>query len=295
MKSIGLVVRSDVPDAIPLAKELVKWCKDNGHAVVGSKETASISGVTLDKVVPEDDLAFSADPIVTLGGDGTLIGVARRAKESAPVLLGVNFGTLGFLTEISPEDCLASLKEVLAGDACLGKREMLRAQVFREGKSIFECQAVNEALVQKGTRERLLTLEVKSDDNEILQLKGDGLIISTPTGSTAYSLAAGGSIVHPNLSVILLSPVCAHSLTARPLILPSDMNISVGIPGDYDGEVFLLVDGQESCLLQANDEVRVERSPHSVNFVQSKTKTYFEILRTKLRWGLRNLERGVTE
>lgn len=169
---------------------------------------------------------------------------------------------------------------------------MLRTEVVRHGEVIFSCQAVNEALVQKGTRERLLALDVTADGREVMQLKGDGIILSTPTGSTAYSLAAGGSIVDPRVSVILLSPVCPHSLTARPLILSDDVEVTVGVPATYEGEVFLLVDGQESCELQAQDIVRVSRSENSVTFVQSQTNSYFDILRTKLRWGLRNVEHG---
>ncbi len=123
-----------------------------------------------------------------------------------------------------------------------------------------------------------------------MDLKGDGLIVATPTGSTAYSLAAGGSIVHPEISALLLSPVCPHSLTARPLILPSEKRITIEVPDNYEGQVFLLVDGQESFSLEPGDEVRVTRSPQVVTFVQSKRKSYFEILRTKLRWGVRNVE-----
>jgi len=205
-------------------------------------------------------------------------------------LLGVNFGTLGFLTEIAPDECLGTLDDVLNSNALLGKRDMLLASVYRDNKELFTCQGVNEALVQKGTRDRLLTLNLHVEGQPIMDLKGDGLIVATPTGSTAYSLAAGGSIVHPEISALLLSPVCPHSLTARPLILPSEKRITIEVPDNYEGQVFLLVDGQESFSLEPGDEVRVTRSPQVVTFVQSKRKSYFEILRTKLRWGVRNVE-----
>ncbi len=295
VKTIGLVVRGEVPEAVQLACRVVEWCHSNGYEVIGSQETAKDCSVKLDRVIPEPELVSQADPIVTLGGDGTLIGVARHVREQNPVLLGVNFGTLGFLTEIAPEECLETLEDVIHSRALLGKRDMLLASVFRGGRELFSCQGVNEALVQKGTRDRLLTLKLFIDEQPIMLLKGDGLITATPTGSTAYSLAAGGSIVHPEISALLLSPVCPHSLTARPLILPSEKKVSLEIPRDYDGSVFLLVDGQESFSLEPGDEVRVTRSPREVTFVQSKRKSYFEILRTKLRWGVRNVEKESSE
>jgi len=290
LKTVGLVVRAEVPEAVDLAKRVVLWCHEKGHTICGSHELADKLDVQLDKIVSEEELAVKADPIVTLGGDGTLIGVARHVKANAPVLLGVNFGTLGFLTEIAPDECLGTLDDVLNSNALLGKRDMLLASVYRDNKELFTCQGVNEALVQKGTRDRLLTLNLHVEGQPIMDLKGDGLIVATPTGSTAYSLAAGGSIVHPEISALLLSPVCPHSLTARPLILPSEKRITIEVPDNYEGQVFLLVDGQESFSLEPGDEVRVTRSPQVVTFVQSKRKSYFEILRTKLRWGVRNVE-----
>ncbi|MCI5064686.1 NAD(+)/NADH kinase [bacterium] len=290
-KTIGLVARIGVPEVVPYAQQIVEWCRREGHDVVGSPATEEFCGLSCDRTVEEYEIASVADPIVTLGGDGTLIGVARQARENTPVLLGVNFGTLGFLTEIAPEEALSVLQAVVAGDAALARREMLLAEVIRDGEVKFSCQAVNEALVQKGTRDRLLTLDVTADEQRVIELKGDGIIVSTPTGSTAYSLAAGGSIVAPSLSVVLLSPVCPHSLTARPLILSGDTTIAVKVPEDYEGEVFLLVDGQESFELHPRDAVKVSRSPHAVTFVPSSTKSYFDILRTKLRWGQRNDER----
>jgi NAD+ kinase len=232
-------------------------------------------------------LAHQADPIVILGGDGTLIGVGRYVEKSSPTLVGVNFGNLGFLTEIAPEELFTTIEAVLAGSAAIGTRSMLRAEVWRNETLLFSSQAVNDAVVQKGARARLLDLDIAVNGEEIMRLRCDGLIAATPTGSTAYSLAAGGSIVHPSLAVMLVTPICAHSLTSRPLILPLDAAFSVSIP-QYEGRVFLMIDGQDNVELRSGDVVRITKAKNTVKFVKSPRKSYFDILRTKLNWGIRN-------
>jgi NAD+ kinase len=265
---------------------LIAWARDNKHTVILEQESSRIIDFNGESL-PAEKLVTVADPIVTLGGDGTLIGVARYVSGDSPVLLGVNFGNLGFLTEIAPVELFNTLDRVFAGTAQFGERNMLQTDVMRQGKCVFSSQAVNDSVIQKGARDKLLDIDFAVEGEDVMRIRADGLIISTPTGSTAYSLAAGGSIVNPSLSVVLITPICAHSLTLRPLILGLDSVLTARIPA-YDGEVVLMVDGQVSFQLITGDVVRVTRARHKVKFVKSPTKSYFDILRTKLNWGIAN-------
>lgn len=285
MAIVGLVIRPGIKRATQLGREVLEWAEQRNHSVMCESTTAKL----LDRGagVSHEELARRADPIVTLGGDGTLIGVARYVGDPAPVLLGVNFGNLGFLTEISPKETVPTLDTVLSKRASIALRSILSAEVVRGEEVVFRSQAVNDVVIQKGTRDRLLDIDFAVDQEDVMRMRGDGLIVATPTGSTAYSLAAGGSIVYPSLSVVLITPICAHSLTNRPLILSLDSILTATIPR-YDGRVFVTFDGQVSFSLQSGDVIRVTRSKHIVKFVRSPHKSYFEILRTKLNWGIGN-------
>jgi len=286
MATIGLAIRGGIERAVSLGREIVAWAGPRGHKVLCETETAKLLELS-EGGISAQELANKADPIVILGGDGTLIGVGRYVDKNSPTLLGVNFGNLGFLTEIAPEELFGTIESVLAGSAAIGSRSMLLAEVWRGEEKIFSSQAVNDAVVQKGARARLLDLDIAVNGEEIMRLRCDGLIAATPTGSTAYSLAAGGSIVHPSLAVMLVTPICAHSLTSRPLILPLDANFSVSVPS-YEGRVFLMIDGQDNVELRSGDVVKITKAKNIVKFVKSSRKSYFDILRTKLNWGIRN-------
>ena len=286
MAIIGLVLRPGVEEARGLACEISQWEKKNNHTLLVEEHSAELLECQSQSVTSEH-LVREADPIVTLGGDGTLIGIGRHVTTPAPLMVGVNFGTLGFLTEITPSEVFNALESVIDGTAQVGERIMLRATVTRDGKEVFSCQAVNDAVIQKGSRDPLLDLDLHVQGENVTRLRADGVILATPTGSTAYSLAAGGSIVHPSLEVVLVTPVCAHALTSRPFLLPLSFQVDVHIP-EYRGEVFLSVDGQESCKLTPGDTVSIRRSEHVVRFVLSESKSYFNILRRKLNWGIAN-------
>jgi len=286
MATIGLAIRGGIERAKSLGHELFAWAAPRGHTVVCESETAKLLGLS-EGGLSAAELAHAADPIVILGGDGTLIGVGRYVDKSSPTLVGVNFGNLGFLTEVTPDELFSTVESVLAGSAAIGTRSMLRAEVWRDEQIIFSSQAVNDAVVQKGARARLLDLDIAVNGEEIMRLRCDGLIAATPTGSTAYSLAAGGSIVHPSLAVMLVTPICAHSLTSRPLILPLESSFSVSVPL-YEGRVFLMIDGQDNVELRSGDVVKITKAKNTVKFVKSPRKSYFDILRTKLNWGIRN-------
>ncbi len=283
---IGLVIKSGVGAAIELARQVAHWTNAQGHELLVDHESSKVLD-HFSGVFQRDELAARANPIITLGGDGTLISVARHVYSDSPVLIGVNFGCLGFLTEVSPQDLFGVLDAVLGQRADIAVRSMLAVEVNRADRVIFSSQAVNEAVVIKGASDRLLALDLAVNHEDVSRIKADGLIVATPTGSTAYSLSAGGSIVAPWLSVVLVTPICAHSLTSRPLVIDNDSLVEIGIP-QYEGEVFVNVDGQVSHALQTGDIVRLRRSPNSVKFVRSSSQSYFEILRTKLNWGLTN-------
>ena len=286
MAKIGFVVRQGIEAAIALGHELMEWCARNGHQLMFEKGTARIFNIE-DPGLWQGDIASLSEIIVTMGGDGTLIGVARHVRDNSPVLIGVNFGTLGFLTEIAPDELFLTLDRVLAGSAHFGERTMLLASVFRGGECVFSSQALNEVVILKGAQSKLLNIDLSINGDEVMRLRGDGLIMATPTGSTAYSLAAGGSIVYPSLEVVLVTPICAHSLTIRPLVLSLDSELVVSVP-EYLGEVFLTVDGQVSMQLDSGDVVKVNRGRNVLRFAHSPSKSYFEILRTKLNWGIAN-------
>ena len=286
MSRVGLVIRAGNQKVVARARELVKWCADRNLELLGDAQTVkslklNVPGLSNQEIVER------ADPIVTLGGDGTLIGVARFVKGASPLFVGVNFGNLGFLTEVRPEELFHVLEDTLAKKVSSAERGLLYVQVVRDGAVVFESQAVNDVVVQKGARAPLPELDLSVNDHDVARIRADGIIVSTPTGSTAYSLAAGGSIAHPSLSVILVTPICPHSLTNRPLILPGSSTIEIDVP-KFNDELYVTIDGQVSERLQAGDIVRVSQAKQTVRFVISPDKSYFDILRTKLNWGVPN-------
>lgn len=268
-----------------LGQQIDVWAAERGYEVIAESITAQNlgfkSGVTVEQLVADSEV------IVTLGGDGTFLSIARHVAKHSPIIVGVNFGTLGFLTEFGPEDVFDALEKAFMPRPKVATRSMLTVGVERGGHLVFNAQALNDAVFLKGARERLLDIDISVDARAVARLRADGLIVATPTGSTAYSLAAGGSIVTPELPVTLVTPICAHSLTARPFIVGIDSTVSISIP-EYDGAVFLTVDGQSSCELREGDIAKIAKSPHQVRYITSKSKTYFEILRTKLNWAIGN-------
>lgn len=286
IQRMGLVIRAGSQRAANLAKEVVAWCQARSLPLDVCTQTAkalklSVAGVSAREIVQR------ADPIITLGGDGTLIGVARYVEGTSPVFVGVNFGNLGFLTEVRPDELIGVLDTVAKGNVKCAERVLLDVQVHRKGTIVFESRAVNDVVVQKGARSRLPELDLSVNGNDVARIRADGIILATPTGSTAYSLAAGGSIAHPSLSVILVTPICPHSLTNRPLILPGTAQVEVELP-KFDDEVIVTVDGQVSQPLLSGDIVKVSQARQTVKFVVSREKSYFDILRTKLNWGVPN-------
>lgn len=284
IKSVGLVVRNDYPaNAIALASHLCGWLRAEGLRALANPETAARIGAT---AVSEAELMARAELMVVMGGDGTLLGVARHVCQREAPILGINLGGLGFLTEATTDEAMATLARVIGGDYEVDRRIMLEADVERIGGGP-ECRmtflALNDVVIVKRPVGRMLTVEINADHMPFCTYRADGLIVATPTGSTAYALSAGGPIVYPNLGVIVLAPICPHTLSNRPVVLPDSFELEARVSVDDKGAI-LTCDGQESAPLTSNDIIRVRRGKHSVALIRS-THPYFEIWRDKLRWG----------
>jgi NAD+ kinase len=287
---VGLVAKHNLEAAAGLLAELAGWLEARGIVPVFETHTAALAGLPPGRPTSSrDDLPLACDLIVVLGGDGTLIGTAGRiAQAGANVpILGVNFGSLGFLTEITLPELYNSLESVLDGEADIDDRMMLRARTLRGGTVVADRAVVNDAVITKGALSRIIDLSVSVGDELVMQVRADGLIVATPTGSSAYNLAAGGPIVHPDVDAMLLTPIAPHMLTNRPVVLPASSRLCVSPLMDGDDEVYVTLDGQSGHPLQAGDVIEITRATQSVRLVRATERTYFDVLRQKLKWGAR--------
>lgn len=237
-------------------------------------------------VVNEKDIPGRVELIVVLGGDGTLISVARQVNGLEVPILGVNLGSLGFLTEITRAELTDVLAAVLAGNYAVSSRMMLDVAILRGGQLVESHTLLNDAVINKGTLARIIDMETRVDGDYLTTFKADGLVVSTPTGSTGYNLAAGGPIIYPGINSLVLAPICPHMLTNRPLIVSSRSTISVDI-SFADDVVYFTGDGQVGTSLQPGDRIEICRSEARTLLIKSPHRDYFEILRTKLSWGER--------
>ncbi len=284
MKTCGIITKRNKPEALSLTGEIAAWLSARGIKVLVEKEVAEKIGHP--DHVDRDEIPSRADLLIVLGGDGTLLSVARLSRvESIPVL-GINLGGLGFLTEISKEETFPVLEKILAGEFETEQRLMLKATIYRQGEIIGASNVLNDIVINKGVLARIIDLETCIDGAYLTTFKSDGLILATPTGSTAYSLAAGGPIVYPSLNSIIVNPICPHTITNRPLVVPDTATVKV-ILKTADQNVHITLDGQVGMPLQGGDVVEVNKAAGHIQLIRSPYKTYFELLRTKLRWGER--------
>lgn len=288
MKAVGIVVKPRQVALGELVRKLATWCDLNGLPYFFDEEIASELAVKdTTRILPREQITTRCDPVVVLGGDGTLISVCRYPASPPPIIVGVNAGTLGFLTEITIEELFPTLETIRAGTVCTESRSMLQAEVSRQGVTLARYTALNDIVISKEALARMFTIGLDVSGQHAALLRGDGVIVATPGGSTAYSLSAGGSIVHPQVKAILVTPICPHSLTSRPLVVPADSQITLTVNGrarPTQSEVYLTIDGQDGMGLQNGDVVTVVSSPHTVTFVKSPSRNYFEVLATKLQW-----------
>lgn len=283
MKKIGIISKTGHTEPLKILKELLPWLRKKGCDVYVDNDTSSALHI---EGYQRSQIPAMADFVVVLGGDGTMLSVARLIGEKGIPILGVNIGGLGFLTTVHKEDIFEILEKVIGGQCSVEERMMLTACVLRHSECIAEYLVVNDVVVNKGALARIIDLETYIDNDYIATFKADGLIVATPTGSTAYALSAGGPIVYPTLSSIILAPICPHTLTNRPIVLPDDVHVDI-ILKSMNEDVFLTIDGQVGFSLRQNDMVQVRKSAFTARFFIPCERDYFSILRTKLKWGER--------
>ncbi len=283
LQSVGIVAKPHFPRARAVARRLVSLLESRGIRYLCDPGTARILGKR-GKARSIPLLTSSVDLMVVLGGDGTLLGVARNMAARPVPILGVNLGSLGFLTEITLDEMEPVLGEVLEGRYEVEERMMLQASVIRGRKVIAAQHLLNDAVINKSALARILEMSIKIDRKFVTTYNADGLIISTPTGSTAYSLSAGGPIVLPALRAFCITPICPHTLTNRPLVVPDSVGIEVALRSGAE-DVYCTMDGQVGLPLKLGDRLRVRRSGASVPLIISRRRNYFEVLRKKLGWG----------
>jgi NAD+ kinase len=284
VKTVGIFSKPNAPLAVKLVPELLRWLAQHGIEARFDNATARYAGMLIGlerQHVPE-----GCDLAIVLGGDGTLLSAARAVGSRSIPLLAVNLGGLGFLTSITTEDLFSEIERAIAGSLKVSRRKMLSVSLVRENSVVASYQALNDVVIAKSSIARIVYLEAWADDSLVSEYKADGLIISTPTGSTAYSLSAGGPIVYPTMNAICLTPICPHTLTNRPVIIPAEMGVRV-VSKALGEEAFLTVDGQVGTSLEAGDAVECAMSDFDVLLVRPPHKTFFDVLRQKLKWGER--------
>jgi NAD+ kinase len=281
--TIGIISRPRRSNLEVVVPPLLHWLAARGIHTLYDNETA---GVLQDSSKGRNRLQVAQESqlLLVLGGDGTLLAAARVAAPLGIPILPINMGSLGFLTSFKLEEMYPALEEILAGRFSCSERVMIDVELHRDGAVVERQSVVNEAVINKGTLARMIDLQLAIDTDFVCRYRADGLIVATPTGSTAYSLSAGGPIVHPNVESWIITPICPHTLTDRPVVVRDSSSIEIHLSGDTES-VFLTLDGQTGIPMQAADVVRMKRAESRLKLIQPPQKSYFEILRNKLKWG----------
>ncbi len=284
MKQLGIIANPRANKVSQVLTQLLQWLAKQAVKVIVDETTACLG----DKLeyVPEEKLTEQAELIIVLGGDGTLLRVARLPGIYKLPILGVNLGRLGFLTEITLDELFPTLEQILKHEFVTDKRLMLHTRIKRAGKVIGSHHNLNDIVINKGVLARIIELDTHINGQYVNTFQGDGLIVSTPTGSTAYSLSAGGPILYPSTRALVITPICPHTLTNRPIVIPEDFRIELRLKSENE-DVYLTCDGQEVFALQFGDIVEVCKSEHSITLIQPQQKNYYQVLRSKLNWGIR--------
>jgi NAD+ kinase len=284
IKTIGIIAKKGRPEARELAIKICSWCAERGVSVYIEKDLNMITNQA--QAADPLSLIVSAEAVIVLGGDGTLLSVARIPASEKVLIIPVSLGGLGFLTEIRVEEIFDLLEKILAGSYTIDSRMLLDVALYRSGEQHATHRILNDVVINKGAMARIIDLETTVNGLYLNTFKSDGLIICTPTGSTAYSLSAGGPIIYPSLRCISITPICPHTLTNRPIILPDDSVIQIRMKSGHE-DVYLTMDGQIGIPLQRDDYIEVKKSGSSMSLVKSPYCDYFEVLKEKLRWGER--------
>jgi NAD+ kinase len=280
LRKFGLVVNLNKKEVQHLVEQIARWLEDRDCEVMIKEDSARIMGLSRFGV-SQEQLFGQAQCIIVFGGDGTMLWTARKVAKAGTPVIGINMGHLGFLTEIDVPEALDDLGKILDGQYFLEERMMLEASVYRDGSIVENSVSLNDAVISKGAIARLIHLGLYVNDQLVNKYHGDGLIIASPTGSTAYSLSAGGPLVSPDHDLILLTPICPHSLWARPVVIAPDSVIKVALLSD-GGAVTLTMDGQYVFSLRQDDQIIIRRSPRKAKFLRITGRNFFEVLRKKL-------------
>ena len=286
MKKVGVVAKIQYPDTKAVLEKLIPWLAQQEKEVFIDADTASIltKEIQPQKMYKKSKIPALVDAMIVLGGDGTLLSVARLVEGRNIPIIGVNLGGLGFLTEVTLEEIYTTLDKLFKGEFVPDPRLILKAHVYRQGERVVQSYCLNDTVVSKGTQARMIKLEIFINGQFVTSLRGDGLIIATPTGSTAYSLSAGGPILNPSVDALILTPICPHTLTNRPIVIPASAKIETILKSKDEGTM-VTFDGQVGFTLRHDDVVEIEASEHKIILARAPDKNYYEILRTKLKWG----------
>ncbi|MCU1336051.1 MAG: kinase [Bryobacterales bacterium] len=287
IKAVGLIAKPRSDHAAGLVPELIAWLEAHKVAVFLDEESAGYAGRS--PGLSRDEVAARSELLVVLGGDGTLLSAARASLQrdggrDLP-LFAVNLGSLGFLTAIKIEELYPQLERALHGDCRVARRRMIHAELWRDDRRITSHEALNDVVLTKAEIARMIDLEVHVDNHFVCVYKADGLIVATPTGSTAYSLSAGGPIMFPSVAATAITPICPHTLTNRPLIVPNESEIEVIVL--YNSPTYMTIDGQVGEILETGDRIVCRRSEHCISLVRPPELMFFDVLREKLKWGER--------
>jgi NAD+ kinase len=282
IKTVGVVVKPNHKEAWQTACELSDWLAMRGIDLMGKPHAGTeICDI---QTAETEEFKSGVDLIVVLGGDGTMISAARLTGERETLVLGINYGSLGYLTEFRIEEMFPALEEILAGNYEVDPRVMLEVEHWRGDKRLDTGRVLNDVVINKAALARIIEIEVSLNQLYVNSFRADGLIVSTPTGSTAYNLSAGGPIIYPSMNAVVLTPICPFTLTNRPIVVPDTAEINLRLKNESDG-VVLTLDGQIGYSMQARDSVVIRKSRTTFNLVQPPNRNYFDVLRNKLKWG----------
>ena len=288
IKRIGIVLKPHQPDALKTMCELTIWLAERGIRLIGGPEVErerieQQTGCAVEQVEPEK-IAVFADLILVLGGDGTMIAAARLMGDAEVPVLGVNYGGLGYLAEFRIEEVYEALESILAGNYRLDKRVMLAVELMRGDQTVTRNRVLNDVVINKSALARIIEIEAYLNQQFVNSFRADGLIVSTPTGSTAYNLSAGGPVIFPSMNAVVITPICPFTLSNRPIVVPDDAVIELRLKTEQE-DVALTLDGQVGFPLKVEDRVVIHKSQTTFNLVQPTNRNYFDVLRDKLRWG----------
>jgi NAD+ kinase len=284
MKVVSIIAKPHAENIKSLLNDIIVFLKESNIGILFDRRAASIINNSI--YAEEDEIMLKSDLIIVLGGDGTLLSAARILKGKETPIIGINMGRLGFLTEIKAEEAISMLENFLLGKSLIEKRMKLNCRLMEDNIEVFQSDVLNDVVINKGALARMIDIELFIDGQFVNALRADGIIFSTPTGSTAYNLAAGGPIVYPSLNLIIITPICPHSLTHRPIVISKNSKINITIRNNYEN-IFLTCDGQVGKRLNKDrcNDIILTKSDTSVSLVTSSSRNYYSLLKEKLRWG----------